>query len=118
MTSDRAPIVWIINEGGHDYADAERFGRPMAMTTGSINPFSPDRLMVVLSSRIRQAHEDDHIVVGGSPMLNGIAIAMWLTRFKKMNCLIWSHRNNKYEPITISAEAVARNAMNEGKPAP
>ncbi len=85
MPEERAPIVWLINKGGHDYSDAERFGRVMAMTTKSINPFSPDRLMVVLSSRIRQASEEEFIVIGGSPMLNGIAISMWLVRFPKMN---------------------------------
>lgn len=113
----KSPVVWLVNEGGHDYKDAERFGRIMSMTTRQVNPFNPDRLMVRLSERLRMATEDDWVVVGGSPMLNGLVMSMWLIRFGKMNCLQWSWKGNNYEPVTISAEAVRKNALSEGVPA-
>ncbi len=118
MTDERQPIVWILNDGGHDYSKAERHGRMVPMTTGGINPFSPDRLMVNLASRIRNAVEEDFVISGGSPMLNSILSAMWLTRFDKIKWLVWSNKQSKYEIVTVTKGAIVKNAMSEGSVAP
>ncbi len=118
MTDERQPIVWIINDGGHDYSKAEVHGRMVPMTTGGINPFSPDRLMVNLASRLRNATEEDFAIVGGSPMLNGIVMSMWLERFDKMKCLVWSNKKERYEIVTVTKGAIVKNATSTGSPAP
>lgn len=114
----RVPVVWLINEGGHNYADAERFGRLMPITTGSINPFSPDRLMVMISHRLRVASEDDFLAISGSPLLNALALAMWLRRFGTCNVLLWSHRDVGYKHLIIKQESIDRLSTGEGVIAP
>jgi hypothetical protein len=109
----RVPVVWLINEGGHDYTKAERFGRVMPITTGSINSFNPDRLMVVISTRLRVAAVDDFLTISGSPMLNALAIAMWLRRFGKANILQWSFRDDEYKHLVLSEAALNRLAIAE-----
>lgn len=110
----RVPVVWLANEGGHDYKDAERFGRIMPMTTGSINPFNPDRLMVMISNRLRVAAVEDYLAVSGSPILNALALAMWLHRFGECNVLLWSHRDKEYKHLVIKADSVSRLSMADG----
>lgn len=114
----RAPVVWIANEGGHDYKDAERFGRLMPITTGSINPFNPDRLMVMISHRLRVASAEDFLAVSGSPMLNSLAVAMWVVRFGVCNVLLWSHRDKEYKHLIIKEDSLRRLATSEGAVAP
>lgn len=112
----RVPVVWLANEGGHNYKDAERFGRIMPMTTGSVNPFNPDRLMVMISHRLRVASAEDYLGISGSPLLNALALAMWLRRFGTCNVLLWSHRDSEYKHLTIAADSVERLALTEGMP--
>jgi hypothetical protein len=116
--SQRVPVVWLTNEGGHDYKDAERFGRLMPITTGSVNPFNPDRLMVLISHRLRVATAEDFLAISGSPMLNALALAMWLRRFKTCRVLLWSHRDTQYKELIISGDSVERLAIGEGRIAP
>lgn len=118
QTKSRAPVVWIANEGGHDYKDAERFGRLMPITTGSVNPFNPDRLMVMVSHRLRVAAKEDFLAISGSPMLNAVALAMWLRRFGVCNVLLWSHRDKEYKHLTIQADSLERLSLSEGAVAP
>ncbi len=117
-TTTRQPIVWLANEGGHDYRTAEKFGRIMPITTGSINPFSPDRLMVLISHRLQVASADDFLVISGSPLLNALIVAMWLRRFDHLNLLLWSHRDSEYKLVTVQAATVDRLATEEGRIAP
>jgi len=114
----RMPVVWITNEGGHDYKDAERFGRLMPITTGSINPFNPDRLMVMVSHRLHVAGKEDFLAISGSPLLNALALAMWLRRFGTCNVLLWSHRDKEYKHLTIQADSLDRLSQSEGALAP
>lgn len=100
--------MWLANEGGHDYKDAERFGRLMPITTGSINSFNPDRLMVTIAHRLRVAAEDDYLVISGSPILNALTVAMWLVKFRRANILQWSHRDTEYKHLILSADALER----------
>lgn len=114
----RAPVVWLVNEGGHDYTQAEKFGRLMPMTTGSVNPFNPDRLMVMIGHRLKVAAADDFLGISGSPILNALALTMWLARFGSCNVLLWSHRDKEYKHLTIQSESVKRLAVGEGRIAP
>lgn len=107
----RMPVVWLVNEGGHDYQDAERFGRVIPITTDSINPFNPDRLMVIISHRLRVANSEDFLAISGSPMLNALAIAMWIRRFGTCNVLHWSHRDDEYKHLIIKEDSLNRLAL-------
>jgi len=116
--SNRTPVVWLVNEGGHDYTSAERLGRLMPITTGSINPFNTDRLMLLASHRLSTAIEDDFLVISGSPLLNALIVAMWLKRFGKVNALLWSHRDEEYKLVTVLDSVVTKHALGEQKVAP
>lgn len=119
VQAPRQPVVWLINEGGHDYKKAETFGRLLPITTGSVNPFNPDRLMVNISGRLRVASIEDFLVISGSPMLNALTIAMWLHRFGKANTLQWSHRDEEYKLVTLDRDNLYRLALlNEQRVAP
>jgi hypothetical protein len=115
--SPRAPIVWLVNEGGHDYTTLEKYGRVMPFTRGSVNPFNLDRQMVHLGPRLQSASEDDYVAVSGLPILNALVVAMWLAKFQKVNLLQWSMKKETYVPIVLTRAAVEKNANESGKPA-
>lgn len=115
--SKHSPIVWLVNEGGHNYASLEKFGRVMPLTRGSVNPFNLDRQMVHLGPRLQSASEDDYVAVSGLPILNALVMAMWLVKFPKINLLQWSMKKEEYVFIVLTRAAVEKNANETGKPA-
>lgn len=116
-TTVRTPIVWLVNEGGHDYSSLSDFGRMMPLTRGQVNPFALDRHMVLIGPRLQTASEDDFLAISGLPSLNALVLVMWLTKFPQAKLLIWSVKAGKYLPITLMRSAVQKNSLESGKPA-
>lgn len=111
------PVVWLVNEGGHDYSTLEKYGRILPFTKGSVNPFNLDRQMVMLAPRLQHATEDDYVAISGLPILNALVLVMWLAKFPKINLLQWSMKNTEYIPVVLTRAAVERMANESGKPA-
>lgn len=107
----RQPVVWVINEGGHDFSSAEQYGRLVPITSGTINPFNVDRLMVLAAPRLEHATDEDYLLISGPQMLCAVVIAMWLKRFGKANLLQWSTKYAKYSQILLTDRAVEANAL-------
>lgn len=116
-TESRQPTVWLVNEGGHDYSSLEEFGRVIPLSRGGVNPFGPDRLMVMLASRLAHASADDYLAISGLPLLNALAISMWLVRFKRVRLLQFSTKRGKYQKLELSYAALERMATSEPGPA-
>jgi len=110
QTGDRRKTVWIINEGGHDYSEAEKFGNLIPVTVGAINPFNPDRIMINVRSIFELAKVDDWILISGNQMVCMVMFAMWIERFGSANILQWSTKKRIYIPLHVSGNAVKRNA--------
>jgi hypothetical protein len=118
MSSERGTdekVVWLVNKGGHDYSSLADFGRVICLTTGAVNPFNPDRLMVNLGHHLSMAKEVDYVAISGVPILNALAIAMWLEKFPHANLLQWSVRAGAYVFTQVSKAALVRNVLDGGK---
>lgn len=75
-------------------------------------------MMVNFGSRLTHAKEDDYLAVSGLPILNALALTMWLTKFPKCNLLQWSMKKEKYVPIVLTRAAVDKNSNSDpNKPA-
>jgi hypothetical protein len=109
--TDKVAVVWLVNEGGHDYTSLEKYGRMMPLTRGSVNPFNLDRMMVNFGTRLSHASEEDYLAVSGLPILNALALAMWLVKFPKCNLLQWSMKKETYVPIVLTRAAVEKNSL-------
>ena len=46
------PKVWVVNQGGHVYDDAKRFGELKPVTQGRINVFSIDNLVHAVKQKL------------------------------------------------------------------
>ena len=107
--TNTSKVVWLVNKGGHDYSKLEKHGRIIALTTGSINPFNPDRIMVGLAQHLKMAKVDDYLAISGLPIINAIALAMWLTKFGTVNVLQHSVRKDDYVFLRVSQAAIDSN---------
>lgn len=85
----------------------------MSLTRGSANPFNLDRMMVTFGSRLTHAKEEDYLAISGLPVLNALALTMWLEKFPSCNLLQWSMKKKSYVPIILSKAAVVKNATED-----
>ena len=121
MSSERgiedseAGVVWLVNKGGHDYSSLAKWGRVIPMTTGAVNPFNPDRLMVSLAHHVSMAKMEDHIAISGLPILNALVLVLWLEKFPEARLLQWSIRADSYVYSVIKKAAVLRNLEDAGR---
>ena len=107
------PVVWIVNLIGHNYEPAKKFGRFIALTTGNVNHFNVDRLAQNMATTLKVANEEDYLLISGSPMLNVIAVQIWLRKFPKVKLLQFSTREEQYIPRTLYADTLDRLACAE-----
>jgi hypothetical protein len=83
----------------------------MPLTTGNVNYFNLDRLMVTVAPKLRSASADDYLLISGTPVIVGLIMSMWLTRFGKVHLLQWSQSKDKYIEIVLLNESVERMAL-------
>lgn len=90
--------VWIVNEAGHDFSPAEEYGELKALTVGDVNPLKVDRIAYNLARGIGGFIDDkeDYLLLSGTPILNALAVHLWLRKFPKCKILQWNAPKGEY----------------------
>lgn len=96
-------IVWVVNEGNHNYDNAKRFGELVMITDREkgVNVFAIDNLVTEIKEKLISAKKDDYILISGYPILNAIVIHYFLKNFGQALILQWEGNNRKYKVITL-----------------
>lgn len=105
--------VWIVNEAGHDYDRAKDIAGSDCqfsyLTEDNINPHRVDRLSKhIARGVIRFAKKDDYILISGTPMVNALAVLIWLKHFKTCSVLQWDAKGRKYTLTTLDMDHLER----------
>ncbi len=104
-----AVTVWIANQAGHPYHKIkERLGEDVEikpLSLGDINPLRPDRLAWHLARGIATyAKEGDYLLISGTPLVNALALTLWLLRFSSCKLALWDAKAQKYLIATVDRE--------------
>lgn len=94
--------VFVINAGGHDYSDAERFGELVFCTEGSVNKWDTAQMYREMSDALLDAHEDDYLLLTSLATLCSVAAAIMACQFGKVNFLLY--RDGEYIERSIVLE--------------
>jgi hypothetical protein len=88
-TSETVPIVYIVNESGHDFSDAERFGRLVTMTFGSVDKLKVTEMFRLFSDAMEFSTPKDYLLQSGPGIINMIAAGFFASKHGLLNLLIW-----------------------------
>ena len=106
---NREPQVWIVNESGHDYSRAKSFGELGKLTLGDVNPLQLDRLNWHLARGVvKFTDSEDYLLISGTPVLNAMAVHLWLRHHGKCKILQWNAKNRDYELTEVNADHLLR----------
>lgn len=98
-TTNRSSRVYVINDGGHDFSDAERFGEVLMITSGSINIFSPERDRLKMVDVIKNFDpKKDFICLAGGAFTGFLAgqIFEYLHNVEHVRLLIFNSKSREY----------------------
>lgn len=106
----RSPIVWIPNKAGHNFSDAERFGKLRYLSEGSVNQYSTNNIYRVFVEEMQEAEETDFLVVSSLNILNSIASSILAYRFGMVNYLLF--KNGRYLERSVVFGSLAQRMEN------
>lgn len=93
--------VWVANAAGHPYHKIRaKLGKDIrieSLSLGDINPLRVDRLSWHLARGIARFVKDgDYLLVSGTPIVNALALTMWLQMYPTCNLALWDAKNGEY----------------------
>lgn len=80
--------VYVVNKGGHNYADAERFGQIVFCTEGTIDKLDTAQMYRELNQSFQGSNPEDYIVLTSLASLCSVACAMFANKHGTLNLLI------------------------------
>ena len=86
--------VYIVNDSGHDYSDAERFGELVVLSEGMVNKFSVTHMRRVLEQGLADSEPGDYILHSGPNVMNSVAAAIFAAKHGRINLLIFQTKAN------------------------
>ena len=105
---DAEVTVWIANEAGHPYHKIkEKLGEVTikSLSLGDINPLRVDRISWHLGRGIASyVKETDYLLISGTPIVNALALTMWLQMFSKCKLAIWDAKKREYIISTVERD--------------
>ena len=98
--------IWVVNEAGHNYEKAKDVATPDSkidfLTKDDINPHRVDRLSKQLAKGIvSYARADDFLLISGTPMVNALAVWIWMIHFGQCQVLQWDAKHRLYRLTTL-----------------
>jgi hypothetical protein len=86
--------VFVLNDTGHDYSDADRFGQVIVCTDTSVDRWDISKMYVRLRDALKDADADDYIMISSLTSLCSVASAIMAERFGEVHFLLF--RDGKY----------------------
>jgi len=94
--------VFVPNKGAYDYSDAERFGKLIFLTEGTITKYNTNSLHRMFNEGMRGAEEGDYVLISSLPIFNAIVSSILAARFGVVNYLLF--RNGVYLERSLKFE--------------
>jgi hypothetical protein len=107
-----AKRVYVINQGGHDYTSAERYGTLVFLTKGRVrNAYSTTMMYRNFSEDMQESQADDFILLTGLGVMNVIACSIFAYKHGKINLLIYAGKNRYTVRTIVLSELLAREEL-------
>ena len=93
--------VFIPNNSGHDFSDAEKYGELIFITQGMIDRFKVNTMFRMTVDALSDSQPTDYIMVTGLTQINVIIASVFTQMHGRLNLLIYDVKKEKYIPRKI-----------------
>lgn len=98
------PKVYVVSDSGHDYSKAWEHGEVVFLLESKVNVFAIGKLVRTVEEKLAGARPEDYLVLSGSSVGGCLAFHSLLERLGRVQLLIFSFRDQRYEVRTVSRE--------------
>ena len=83
------PNVYVINKAAHDFHEAERYGKLIYLSKGSINKYAVNRIFRQFTEALEKSQADDYILLTSLTVMNVIACCIFALKHNALNLLLF-----------------------------
>lgn len=94
--------VYIINRSGHDFSDAERFGKLVFLSSGTMPRFGVTNMYRQFVDHLKDSKPEDYLLVTGLTIMNVVAAAIFGYLHGRINLLLFKDNGYKVRKIILS----------------
>ena len=81
--------VFIVNDSGHDFSLAKKYGELIIMSKGSIDRYNITGMNRVFGPHLSGSGPDDFILHPGPGVMSAVACSMFAAKHRRLNILLW-----------------------------
>ena len=89
--------VYIVNKGGHNHADAERFGELVFLSEGNINRYAVNSIYRRFATILETSSPEDYILITGLSVMSSIACSIFSRIHGRLNLLLYKTTRGEKE---------------------
>jgi len=90
------PKVYIPNNSGHDFSNAEEYGTPVFITEGTIDRFKINQMYREVADALKDSTDEDYIIVSGLTQINVVLTSAFAYKHGVLNMLIYDVKEERY----------------------
>lgn len=91
------PRVYVVNKGGHNHHDAERFGELVFMSEGTVNRYAVSQMYRQFAECLGKSSEDDYILITGLSVMASVACSIFARIHGRLNLLLFKSSRSSEE---------------------
>ena len=110
--------VYVVNKGGHDHSDAERFGKLVYLSTGALNRYATSTIYRKFVKILRNSNKEDYILPTGLTVMTLIACSIFARIHGELNILLFraprgDDTRSYYVERVINIDSLLKGETNE-----
>ena len=98
--------VFIVNKGGHNHEDAERFGDLVFLSEGNINRYAVNSIYRRFATILKDSSPEDYLLITGLSVMSSIACAIFSRLHGRLNLLLYKTTRGKKEGYYIERTVI------------
>jgi len=105
--------VYIVNKGGHNHIDAERFGDLVFLSEGSINRYAANSIYRRFATILEDSSPEDYILITGLSVMSSIACSIFSHLHGRINLLLYKTTRGEKEGYYIERTIILDELLKE-----
>lgn len=97
--------VFVVNDSGHDFSKAKRFGELVPITQGKINIYQPQRDLIEVEKCLGEfSNKEDYLLLSGNTLGNMlVALTLFvMLKVKSIMLLVYDTKTQDYLQHTVA----------------
>ena len=81
--------VYVVNDSGHDFSAATKFGRLVFLSRGVLSKFNLTAMKRLFDEHLQQSGPEDFILHSGPSVMNALACSIFVALHGRLNLLLF-----------------------------